>query len=218
MFHKLLITTLIIILFTVSPAFAEIQIKNLDTLPNKAIPENYILSPAQKDKYVQIKTVSAEVYHIQKIIPVLNDVDLTIYLVKKHAGIPETGLDDLYGYACDDLIYLFSYSDISDDLTRNVVAHEIGHVVRYYFIPQNSLNKYFKMRTKGENKEGYFNDPEELFAEDFVFLFGSESAKKIVYSPEYKPPGPAEKEWILGKINEDLSIPLFLVYLQSCTF
>lgn len=204
-FQKRLIVALVVIFmfFIANPAFAEIKIKELDTLPKGAMPEAAKIStqPIEvDDKLVPLDTVVKEVYWLQKTVPGLHGVDWNIYLIKKQASRPAVGLTELWGHAYKDSICLFTYHDITDDKTSHVSSHEIGHLVRYRFVASESLKKYHKDRMKGKEVQGYYEDPEELFAEDFSWLFGSDGARKKYYEPSCKKPGIIEKVWILANI------------------
>lgn len=52
------------------------------------------------------------------------------------------------------------------------VTHEMGHLVRFRFFSPDEFQQYLRMRNWRQEI-----DPEELFAEDFRWLFGSKLAK-----------------------------------------
>lgn len=63
------------------------------------------------------------------------------------------------------------------------------------------------IRTEGAEMFGMaerksrFDDPEEIFAEDFRWLFGTEKANQVEYRPSCPEPGDRGKTWILEKLG-----------------
>ncbi|MEW6192246.1 MAG: hypothetical protein AB1507_02650 [Bacillota bacterium] len=78
------------------------------------------------------------------------------------------------------------------------ITHEIGHLVRFCFLSEEEFDRYLEVR-------GWHAgiDPEELFAEDFRWLFGSETARQIAFQPSgITPPGEKERMAIVRAIPE----------------
>lgn len=89
-------------------------------------------------------------------------------------------------------------------LSAYVAAHEIGHLVRFGFLSESDLREYLDLRElEGAERKSRFDDPEELFAEDFRWLFGSEKARQIEYWPSCSKPGERERLWMLEKLREE---------------
>ncbi|MEW6226599.1 MAG: hypothetical protein AB1700_00675 [Bacillota bacterium] len=87
-------------------------------------------------------------------------------------------------------------------LSAYIAAHEVGHLVRFGFLFESDLREYLKLRgLEGAERKSRFDDPEEIFAEDFRWLFGSERAKQVKYRPSCPEPGDREKTWILEKLG-----------------
>jgi hypothetical protein len=87
-------------------------------------------------------------------------------------------------------------------LSAYVAAHEVGHVVRFGFFSDSDLREYLKLRgLEGAERKSRFDDPEEIFAEDFRWLFGTERANQVEYRPSCPEPGDREKTWILEKLG-----------------
>ena len=87
-------------------------------------------------------------------------------------------------------------------LSAYVAAHEIGHLVRFGFLSESDVREYLKLRgLEGAERKSRFDDPEELFAEDFRWLFGTEKANQVEYRPSCPEPGEKEKAWILERLG-----------------
>ncbi|MEW6182176.1 MAG: hypothetical protein AB1500_03230 [Bacillota bacterium] len=77
------------------------------------------------------------------------------------------------------------------------ISHEIGHLVRFRFFTQKDFDDYLRLRNY---KPG--TDPEELFAEDFRWLFGSETGRQIPYQTnKIIQPGSTERRVILKTLQ-----------------
>lgn len=88
-------------------------------------------------------------------------------------------------------------------LSAYVAAHEVGHLVRFGFLSESDLREYLRLRglENMERKSCFRDDPEEVFAEDFRWLFGTEKANQVEYEPSCPEPGKKEKRWILKKLE-----------------
>lgn len=75
-------------------------------------------------------------------------------------------------------------------LTAHVVAHEVGHLVRFRYVTLAQLGDYWRLRGSPEVCK------EELFAEDFRWLYGSEIAKAYRYRLTDEPPGEEAAAWM----------------------
>ncbi|MEW6771259.1 MAG: hypothetical protein AB1330_07695 [Bacillota bacterium] len=79
------------------------------------------------------------------------------------------------------------------------ITHEIGHLVRFCFLSEEEFDRYLEAR--GWHPD---IDPEELFAEDFRWLFGSETARQITFQPSgIIPPGEKERAVIVRAIRDE---------------
>lgn len=77
------------------------------------------------------------------------------------------------------------------------VSHEIGHLVRFRFFTAEEFQAYLRLRNRRPD-----TDPEELFAEDFRWLFGSETGKQIPYqASKIRQPGSQERQAILKALT-----------------
>lgn len=72
-------------------------------------------------------------------------------------------------------------------------AHEIGHLVRFLLLGREDLDGYIRLRGIRVGS-GWASDPEEVFAEDFRWLFGSEGARVVPYRANAPEPGERERE------------------------
>lgn len=207
---KLLFTLIFLLLSFPLTVNAQIQVTELNELPKGQIIEDYTVSPVDDldDELMPTWAVREEVYHLQKTIPLLNIVDWNVHVINQQINIPCFNLDvPLAGYARRNpepiIIFLFASPNTTEYTAHYMVSHEIGHLVRYKFISQTQLEKYVKMRSDGKNHNTYYDSSEELFAEDFRWLFGSEDARyDYDYQPTYPKPGEKEREWILSKLSQ----------------
>lgn len=75
------------------------------------------------------------------------------------------------------------YSELSDNLIAYLAVHEFGHNVDFRLMNKDLWNEYKKIRgitdSKIYNNNALLsgNRPQEIFAEDFRLLYGSEEAK-----------------------------------------
>jgi len=80
------------------------------------------------------------------------------------------------------------------------VAHEIGHLVRFRFFSPAELRQYLRLRNCQQEI-----DPEELFAEDFRWLFGSKLAKEIPFQGDgVTLPGEAARSFMMRNLGHTL--------------
>lgn len=87
-------------------------------------------------------------------------------------------------------------------LSAYVAAHEVGHLVRFGFLSDSDLREYLELRgLERAERKSRFDDPEEVFAEDFRWLFGTEKANQVEYRPSCSEPGEKEKKWILARLT-----------------
>lgn len=210
MFRKLLtIVVLLVALISPSVSYAGINVVESGTLSLGEIQEEYTLFPVGNpaDQLIPVSAVMEEVCQLQKNVPVLDRVDWSVYVVNQQITIPRFGLDDpLAGYSRHGpgsiAIFLFATPNTTEYTAHYIAAHEIGHLVRYKFISEDQLQEYVNMRSNSKERDGYYDSPEELFAEDFRWLFGSEESRyDYGYEPTYQKPGEKERQWILSKLS-----------------
>jgi hypothetical protein len=85
--------------------------------------------------------------------------------------------------------------------TEHTVAHEIGHLLRYDLLSDEALLNYYQMRG-GIEGLGSLTEPDELFAEDFAYLFGSPDAFPVTFGDiPFEAPGEKDKEWIMNNLT-----------------
>lgn len=77
------------------------------------------------------------------------------------------------------------------------VTHEVGHLVRFQFFSPDEFRQYLRMRNW---KQGI--DAEELFAEDFRWLFGSKLAREVAFQVSgVTLPGETSRRLITNKLG-----------------
>lgn len=87
-------------------------------------------------------------------------------------------------------------------LSAYAAAHEVGHLVRFGFLSESDLREYLRLRGLEDMERKRLHDnPEEVFAEDFRWLFGTERANQVEYRPSCSEPGEKEKKWILARLT-----------------
>jgi hypothetical protein len=104
------------------------------------------------------------------------------------------------GTNLDGSIYIFA-GWWNADTVSSAVVHEIGHMIRHYYITDDELQTYMTMRgvKDGTLLDGVASVKEELFAEDFRTLFGDQHAQVPMYSfyQTIGQPTETDKEFIL---------------------
>lgn len=208
MLRKILVFSLMIFAFVCTPVYAELTVQELESLPDGAIEGKYILkAPNNNDELLSIESVKKEVDFLEKSIPVLKDKNWPIYIIKQKlvAGIFEySGMATKW----NSTVYLFADSRMTPSnnyIEENTVTHELGHLVRYNFVSTDDLQKYIELRNADKKYPDINYSPEELFAEDFRWLFGSDNAKGIGYLQLYDFPSSEEKYWISDKLGTKLT-------------
>ena len=187
MFKKILALTLIFILFAF-PVYAEIRVETKDYIPVVPYVSSYEEFMITGIKEVPKDAVINEVYQLENKLPVLRKVDWTVNIFNKSV---ETEFGEMGGMSIPGETYIVGTDE--PELTQALVSHELSHLVQFEYI---DLAEY----DRTTDKEGYYNQPIEIFAEDFRWLFGSPGAKIIPYRPSLGPPGDKEKEWILNRL------------------
>lgn len=205
--RKIFITVLLILSFATS-AHAEINIVNLDLVELA----NVMSTPTESPKEIPYREfVEYEVEHLIEDFPVLKKVNWTIYLVPMRASFGS--IENLAGLAYQEegKIFLFSYPkytlfrngydvDYTSRQIKSVVAHEIGHLFRKEFVPVATILDYYTKRFPDNPPGSYPYNPEELFAEDFRILFGSEEAQEISHKLNAPPISETEKSWLYDNV------------------
>lgn len=154
-----------------------------------------------------IEDALAEAVYLEQQLPWLKDADFSIYIVAQRCYQHNKIIDGCANY--NGTAYIFASTKHSNGyvwviengvartklaspyLTAHVVAHEVGHLIRFRFVSYWKLEEYWRLR-------GCPNvDKEELFAEDFRWLFASDRAHVIDYQllPRITPPGQHELEF-----------------------
>jgi hypothetical protein len=198
-----------------SRAYARVEISRIDAAP----PVLYGLQTeacAHGDAETPPQTaVEAEINHLEDLFPRLGNLDINVNIVRQRGNYPGIGM--LAGCTAVDgsAVYLFASTRYVSRTVRwpktspntqyfgtylasYAVAHELGHAVRCKLVPGRSLLDYLKFRSNGKaGSTGWANDPEEIFAEDFRWLFGSRTARQIPYLCSLKPPGEKEKKFLM---------------------
>jgi hypothetical protein len=169
------------------PVLAQIQIKNIDSMPPETIIEPYVMYPSKGP--IKTKMVQEEVYHMQNLLPVIKESCWNVTFVNQMVSITK---GDIRGYAIyPNTIYIFQSKNPAE-----ATAHELSHLIRWNYITNEDLNDYIKLRDDGKQHTSFQNTPEELFANDLAGLFGTDMARGSIYKPTYDLPGIKEKAWI----------------------
>jgi len=204
---KKTLVALIIIFSLPLNAWAAMQVIEMDNLPEDQIIEEYTVSPVSNpdDELMPTWAVQKEVSHLQKAIPLLNRVNWNVYVINQQISMPSFKLSvPLAGYARrfpkPYKVFLFASPKTNKYTAYDLVEHEIGHLVRYEVISKQDLQEYVDLRNDGLERDGYYDKPDELFAEDFRWLFGSDGSRDYRYMPTYPKPSEKEKEWILNHV------------------
>jgi hypothetical protein len=161
------------------------------------------------------EAVAAEVRHLETVLPAVAALDISVYTVRQRCSLPSLGMLAGCTLPGQNKVYLFaspryaSYTvgvrkgeanveRFAPYLAAYAVAHEFGHVVRYQLVDDRTLQEYLKLRGAAEaGGDRWTCHPEEIFAEDFRWLFGSEKARHIPYLCGIAPPGEKEKAFLL---------------------
>lgn len=204
MLRKILALTLAL-LSCMSTANANTVFETVYEPLNKAILlHNYTLTDVLNDKETpSIETFETEVDYLESQIPVVKSVYWNVYVVNKRLS---WGQFNFAGYAThcangDNYITMFSYPQRSYRADKFNFTHEAGHLLRFQYITDDELAEYMELRNDGKKHTGYFDTPDELFAEDFATLFCS--VRHIVGSRStYPAPTTKEKTWILEKLEK----------------
>lgn len=162
-----------------------------------------------------VEAVAAEVRHLETVLPAVAALDIPVYTVRQRCSLPGLGMLAGCTLPGQNKVYLFaspryaSYTvgvrkgkanveRFAPYLAAYVIAHEFGHVVRYQLVDDQTLQEYLKLRgTADAGGNGWSCHPEEIFAEDFRWLFGSEKARHIPYLCGIAPPGEKERAFLL---------------------
>lgn len=191
MLQRIFLTVLFLLLFQ-NNAMAQIEIKEIDEYPQDILLEKYHSSPANPDELVNKEAVMNEVYYLQNKLPILKNMNWTIYIVNEKFTSRQ---NEIWGLAKNhNTIYLFAKEN--QEATRYVVAHEIGHLIDFNFVNDQiykSLGRYIVNGTG-------FDDSAEIVAEDFYWLFGSDETRKITYRPSLNLPDEKEKEFLISQM------------------
>lgn len=160
------------------------------------------------------EAVATEVRHLENTVPPLADLDIPLYTVRQRCSLPGFGMLAGCTLPGSKAVYLFaspkycSYTiKVVNDVARTerlgpylaayTVSHEFGHVVRYQLVGDRTFQEYLKLRGVKTDGNEWSCHPEEVFAEDFRWLFGSENARHIPYLCSINPPGEKERQFLL---------------------
>ncbi|MEW6447728.1 MAG: hypothetical protein AB1426_06535 [Bacillota bacterium] len=213
-----ILLTLLLSCISSNTALAQVTFHELSTVPG------YIGGVTLEDcTHVDAEippqaAVAAEVRHLEETLPSLAGLDVPVYTVRQRCILPGFGMLAGCTLSGKKAVYLFAsprYCSYTIDsaggvprmepfgpyLAAYTVAHEFGHVVRYQLVNDRTLQEYLKLRGVKANENQWSCHPEEVFAEDFRWLFGSENARHVPYLCSIKPPGEKEKQFILAVLT-----------------
>lgn len=170
------------------------------------------------------EVVVAEVRHLEAALPFLSDQEIPVYVVRERCFLPGFGWLAGCTLPGQKAVYLFaspqyrSYTyrvkngvarpeRYAPYLAAYTVAHEFGHILRYELVSEKALQQYLSLRGVTQTKEDeWTSNAEEIFAEDFRWLFGSEKARQVPYLCSARPPGEREKELLLKLLSGAASL------------
>jgi|GEM_PF-6120056 len=204
------IIMLICLLFMVPTDMEVAEIEKMPEVNFYGIDYQFI--EASADEAISKDTVLNEVYWLQESLPILQRVNYSIHIVNEKCIRDSTttilGLSDLdnmeiYMFATpDDMIDNKCANYIKMVATEHTAAHEIGHLLRHDILSDEALLNYYKMRGGGIEGLDSLTEPDEVFAEDFAYLFGSPNAFPVNFGNIlFEAPGEKEKEWIANNLT-----------------
>ncbi len=161
-----------------------------------------------ESQYPNIDIVQNEVYRLSNIIPILNIEEWNLYIVKKRCYFNN---DYLNGVTFKDNSNMYIFSNwwglgSEKGTLEHVVEHELFHSLRFRHVSDGELQEYMQLKERKDPDEfqqgGYYDNSDEVFAEDGKWLFGTDNARNAVYHrPSYNIPSIKEKVWIANKIG-----------------
>lgn len=205
-----IIVTLLLLTATQAQA---LQVRQVDTLSPGCL--YTVLSATYSPAEVPtVNNVAYEVYHLQTVLPFLTDELWPVSIISQRcsvSGKPIAGCvwpnraeafvfstPTLQGgfFVARQQSGIIQAVPAAPYLTSYAVAHEVGHLTRFQCVSDSRLREYAKLRNAPAV------DPEELFAEDFRMLFGSDLSRRVRYQVVASLPGPDAREFILNAIGE----------------
>ncbi len=198
----LLAGALFLVLFLSIPGvcYAGITLQEVSTLPG----DGFQAKDPFPSETIPVAAVQNEVDYLSKN-KIFDARQINVCLYNQQVYRMSEGKKVPYGgTALNNNIYIFS-GFWSDDSVSSAVVHEIGHLVRKYYVSNDDLEKYIASRgvKDGELLDGCASVKEELFAEDFRVLFGDDHAKVNMYKfyDTIKLPSEKDREFILQHIG-----------------
>jgi hypothetical protein len=159
-------------------------------LPMQGIPDAAVQSELQylsQDKVFDNTPINVNLY------------DQQVYRISEGVQVPYGGT------SFDGNIYIFA-GYWGPDTVSSAIVHEIGHMIRHYYVTDSEMQAYMAMRGVKDEPlmDGVTSLWEELFAEDFRTLFGDEHAQVPQYDfyNTIALPNAQDKEFIINCINE----------------
>lgn len=200
MLRRLIISLALVLLFPVVSQ-ARPTVERINAVPQLAVFEKYIVQPIQsEDEVIKVEWVEKELNQIITKLPSIEKQNWKIHIIPQRCYDKKLG--QLGGIAVADDVYVFASNRASEREAAYVTAHEIGHLVHDTFLYDLELPKYGAWRMKGR-KTTHFEEPSELFAEDFRVLYGSDLAKENKYWPSIEKPTWESSFWMWGRIERD---------------
>ncbi len=184
-------------------AWADINVQTFSAMPD-LYKVNITATNALPRQYIPLNEVVSEVVYLENSYPAFKTNDFNLYVINQTVSNQDNGLT-----LSKDCAYLFAYlaiwPRIADlNFTPALVAHELGHEVRFTYLTTDELDQYIAQRGITDAERAYFhkyypneNINEEVFAEDFRQLFGGPYAQVTIYYDNIPAPTEQDRQWIL---------------------
>ncbi|MGD0622702.1 MAG: hypothetical protein ABSA82_09620 [Thermacetogeniaceae bacterium] len=200
---KYLVTALLLALLMSIPGVCQASavVKEISTLPGSGW---YTDNPLPS-QVIPADAVQSELKYLSQN-KIFDNTPINVDLYDQQVYRTSEGVKVPYGgTSFDGNIYIFA-GYWGADTVSSAIVHEIGHLIRHYYVTDAELQTYMAMRgVKDETlMDGVTSLWEELFAEDFRTLFGDEHAQVPQYDfyNTIAKPDQQDKQFIIQCIEE----------------
>jgi len=197
MFKKILI--ILLTLFCLTATGAKINVTESQSWPTE-LEQWFCFAP---DILSDRAIVDNEVYYLENTVPKINDIELSLTLVSAECQFTSAKDSKVDGIAMRTRNEVYVFSIYDEAFLRYTVAHEIFHQLQFKYIPGHKLIEYAQFRDDGQTHTAVNDAPEELFADDCAYLFGSPQDRRALPKSTYPCPYVREKVWILEALDAD---------------